>query len=133
MNDLTFVADVLTRIRARSDQYDERAYLFVLGAIEHVQARLPARRHLAGAEVAWACRDLGWEQFGLLAPTVLSHWGITSTESVGRIVFALVEAGLLVAQPGDSVEDFTGVYDFRDAFRSGYAWGAAGAAGPLET
>ena len=58
VNDLTFVADVLTRIRARSDQYDERAYLFVLGAIEYVQARLPARRHLAGAEVAWACRDL---------------------------------------------------------------------------
>ena len=58
MNDLTFVADVLTRIRSRSDQFDERAYLFVLGAIEYVQARLPARRHLAGAEVAWACGDV---------------------------------------------------------------------------
>lgn len=126
MNDLTFVADVLTRIRSRNDQYDERAYLFVLGAIEHVQGRLPARRHLGGAEVAWACRDLGWEQFGLLAPVVLSHWGITSTGSVGRIVFALVEAGLLVAQPGDSVEDFADVYDFPEAFRAGYAWGGAG-------
>lgn len=126
MNDLTFVADVLTRIRSRSDQFDERAYLFVLGAIEYVQARLPARRHLAGAEVAWACRDLAWEQFGLLAPAVLSHWGITSSGSVGRVVFALVEAGLLVAQPGDSVEDFTDVYDFAQAFRSGYVWNGAG-------
>ncbi len=127
MNDLTFVADVLTRIRSRSDQFDERAYLFVLGAIEYVQARLPARRHLAGAEVAWACRDLAWEQFGLLAPAVLSHWGITSTGSVGRVVFALVEAGLLVAQPGDSVDDFTDVYDFAQAFRSGYVWNGSGA------
>jgi uncharacterized repeat protein (TIGR04138 family) len=126
VNDLTFVADVLTRIRSRSDQFDERAYLFVLGAIEHVQARLPARRHLAGAEVAWACRDLAWEQFGLLAPAVLSHWGITSTGSVGRVVFALVEAGLLVAQPGDSVDDFTDVYDFAQAFRSGYVWNGSG-------
>lgn len=126
MNDLTFVADVLTRLRSRSDQFDERAYLFVLGAIEYVQARLPARRHLAGAEVAWACRDLAWEQFGLLAPAVLSHWGITSSGSVGRVVFALVEAGLLVAQPGDSVEDFTDVYDFAQAFRSGYVWNGAG-------
>jgi uncharacterized repeat protein (TIGR04138 family) len=126
VNDLTFVADVLTRIRSRSDQFDERAYLFVLGAIEYVQARLPARRHLAGAEVAWACRDLAWEQFGLLAPAVLSHWGITSSGSVGRVVFALVEAGLLVAQPGDSVEDFTDVYDFAQAFRSGYVWNGAG-------
>ncbi len=127
MNDLTFVADVLTRIRSRGDQFDERAYLFVLGAIEYVQARLPARRHLAGAEVAWACRDLAWEQFGLLAPAVLSHWGITSTGSVGRVVFALVEAGLLVAQPGDSVDDFTEVYDFAQAFRSGYVWSGSGA------
>jgi uncharacterized repeat protein (TIGR04138 family) len=127
VNDLTFVADVLTRIRSRSDQFDERAYLFVLGAIEYVQARLPARRHLAGAEVAWACRDLAWEQFGLLAPAVLSHWGITSTTSVGRVVFALVEAGLLVAQPGDSVDDFTDVYDFTQAFRSGYVWNGSGA------
>jgi uncharacterized repeat protein (TIGR04138 family) len=122
---MTFVADVLTRIRSRNDRFDERAYLFVLGAIEFVQARLPARRHLGGAEVAWACRDLAWEQFGLLAPAVLSHWGITSTESVGRVVFALVEAGLLVAQPGDSVEDFTDVYDFTQAFQAGYAWGGA--------
>lgn len=132
MNDLTFVADVLTRIRARSDQYDERAYLFVLGAIEYVQGRLPARRHLGGVEVAWACRDLAWEQFGLLAPAVLSHWGITSTSSVGHVVFLLVEAGLLVAQPGDSVEDFAGVYDFAEAFRAGYAWNSVGVA-QLET
>ncbi len=122
MNDLTFVADVLTRIRSRGGPFDERAYLFVLGAIEHVQGQLPARRHLAGAEVAWACRDLAWEQFGLLAPTVLEHWGITSTDAVGRVVFALVEAGLLVAQPGDSAEDFVGVYDFAEAFRTGYVW-----------
>lgn len=132
MNDLTFVADVLTRIRSRGDQFDERAYLFVLGAIEYVQARLPARRHLAGAEVAWACRDLAWEQFGLLAPAVLAHWGITSTGSVGRVVFALVEAGLLVAQPGDSAEDFHDVYDFAQAFRAGYAWKGAEAT-QLET
>ncbi len=128
MNDLTFVADVLTRIRARGDGFDERAYLFVLGAIEYVQGRLPARRHLAGAEVAWACRDLAWDQFGLLAPAVLGYWGISSTEAVGQVVFALVEGGLLVAQPGDSVQDFTDVYDFGVAFRSGYAWTGAAAA-----
>lgn len=124
MSDLAFVSSVLTRLRARDDAFDERAYLFVLGAIEYVQARLPARRHLRGQEVAWACRDLAWEQFGLLAPAVLSHWGISSTEAMGRIVFALVEGGLLVAQPNDSAADFVEVYDFSAAFRDGYAWGA---------
>lgn len=132
MNDLAFVSSVLTRIRSRHDGYDERAYLFVLGAIEYMQARLPARRHLAGSEVAWACRDLAWEQFGLLAPAVLAHWGITSTQSFGRIVFALVDGGLLVAQPGDSEEDFMDVFEFSQAFRDGYAWGR-GKPEPLQT
>jgi len=44
---------------------------------------------------------------------------------VGRVVFALVEGGLLVAQPGDSEADFADVYDFSVAFRTGYAWKGA--------
>ena len=75
-----------------------------------------------GAELAVACRDLALAQFGLLARQVLEHWGITRTEDLGRVVFALVEVGLLVTQPGDREEDFAGVYDFQEAFSDTYAW-----------
>ena len=60
--------------------------------------------------------------FGLLAPHVLAHWGITRTEDFGRFVFTLVEVGLLVTQPGDQEGDFGGVYDFANAFGDVYEW-----------
>ena len=122
MNELQFADDVLARIRARGGRYDERGYLFVLASIEYLQSRLTARRHVTGAELAWACRDFAREQFGLLARTVLAHWGITRTEDFGRIVFTLVEVGLLVTQPGDREDDFDGVYDFATAFGDVYGW-----------
>ena len=122
MNELQFAEDVLARIRALGGQYNERGYLFVLATIEYLQSRLEVRRHVSGAELAWACRDFAREQFGLLAPHVLAHWGITRTEDFGRIVFTLVEVGLLVTQPGDHEGDFGGVYDFANAFGDVYQW-----------
>jgi uncharacterized repeat protein (TIGR04138 family) len=122
VNELQFADDVLKRIRARGGQYHERSYLFVLATIEYLQSRLETRRHVSGAELAWACRDFGREQFGLLAPHVLRHWGITRTEDFGRIVFTLVEVGLLVTLPGDHESDFEAVYDFADAFGEVYQW-----------
>lgn len=122
MNELQLADDVMARIRARGGQYHERAYLFVLATIEFLQNRLEVRRHVSGPELAWACRDFAQQQFGLLAQGVLTHWGITRTEDLGRIVFTLVEVGLLVTQPGDTESDFEGVYQFADAFGDSYQW-----------
>ena len=122
MNELQFADDVMARIRSRGGRYHERAYLFVLGTIEFLQTRLEARRHVSAAELAWACRDFSRQQFGLLARDVLAHWGLTRTEDIGRIVFTLVEVGLLVTQPGDAESDFEAVYQFADAFGDTYEW-----------
>ena len=122
MNELQLADDVMARIRARGGQYHERAYLFVLATIEFLQNRLEVRRHVSGPELAWACRDFAQQQFGLLAQGVLTHWGISRTEDIGRIVFTLVEVGLLVTQPGDTESDFEGVYQFADVFGDSYEW-----------
>ena len=122
MTELQFADDILARIRAKGGAFDERGYLFVLASIEYVQSRLTVRRHISGAELAWACRDLARERFGLLARPVLAHWGLTRTEDFGRIVYTLVEIGLLVTLPGDSEEDFRDVFDFEPAFDESYAW-----------
>ena len=121
MNGLRFASDVLARLRERRDHYDERAYLFVLASIEFLQCKLPERRHVSGAEVTHACRDFALEQYGLMARTVLEHWGVRGTEDFGKIVYSLVEVGVLVTQPGDKVEDFSGVYGF-EVFEHGYRW-----------
>jgi uncharacterized repeat protein (TIGR04138 family) len=122
VSELQLADDILARIRARGGQYHERAYLFVLATIEFLQNRLEVRRHVSGPELAWACRDFAQQQFGLLAQGVLTHWGITRTEDIGRIVFTLVEVGLLVTQPGDTESDFQGVYQFADVFGDTYEW-----------
>lgn len=125
MTVLVFRDGVMDRIRLRERRYDEQGYLFVLSALEYCQSRLSQRRHIAGTELATACRDLALERWGVMARVVLSHWGIRTTEDIGAIVFVLVELGFLMAQPTDDITDFTDVYDFEDAFEREYPWGAA--------
>jgi len=47
---------------------------------------------------------------------------IAGTDDLGRIVFTLIDVGLLASQPTDRVEDFERVYDFAEEFRAGYPW-----------
>lgn len=124
MPELAFRDGVMDRIRAREPRFDERAFLFVLAAIEFCQQRLPHRRHLSGRELALGCRDLALERYGVLARSVLEHWGVRDAATIGEIVFALVDVGLLSAQPGDAKEDFVGVFDFTAAFDRDYPWRA---------
>lgn len=124
MSQLDFADDVMARIRDRAGPYDMRAYLFVLASLERLQGRLPERRHVGGDELAHACRDFALEQYGLLSRTVLEHWGVRATDDIGRMVFTLIDVGLLKAQESDRLEDFRSVFAFREAFESHYPWGA---------
>jgi uncharacterized repeat protein (TIGR04138 family) len=121
---LEFTDDLAARIRAKAGRFDERAFLFVLAALEYEQGRLPERRHISGEELSRACRDYALEQYGLLARTVLEHWGIRRTADIGAIVYALIDAGLLVRRDDDREEDFHDVFAFGDAFEHGYPWRA---------
>jgi uncharacterized repeat protein (TIGR04138 family) len=112
----------MDRIRRREPRFDERAYLFVLGALEYYQQRLTERRHINGRELALACRDLALERFGVMAGMVLEHWGIRSSGDIGDIVFVLVDLELLMSQDTDSRDEFVGVFDFDSAFERDYPW-----------
>ena len=122
MSELVFRDGIMDRIRLRERRYDERAYLFVLAALEFCQQRLPERRHISGQELAEGCRDLALERFGVMSRLVLEHWGIRNTGDIGHIVFALVDLGMLLSQPGDTREDFEAVFDFDVAFERDYPW-----------
>ena len=125
MGTLALHDSVMEHILQRDTRFDERAYAFVLAALEHLQSRLPERRHVDGRELAHAVRELALEQFGVLSRLVLAHWGIQSTADLGDIVFALVEGGLLMSQASDRRVDFVDVYDFDEAFEVEYPWSAA--------
>ena len=129
MFDIHLADGILKRIHAVDNNFDDRAHLFVLAALEYCQQRRKERGHISGDELAWACRDLARDQFGLTSRTVLSHWGVDSTEDIGRIVFVLIEVGLLMPNEGDSIQDFKSVYNFEAAFEEEYPWAGVSPAG----
>jgi len=124
VSQLDFADELLARIGPKAGRFHPRAFFFVLAALEQRQQRLPERRHISGEELSHACRELALEQYGLLARTVLAHWGVATTADFGAIVYALIDAGLLVRQPEDRLEDFEDVYHFEHAFEKEYAWGS---------
>ena len=124
MNDLQFADTVLDELREKNPRFDPRAYVFVLTALHEVIGDLDEPRHITGPELAEGVRALALERFGPMARTVLEHWGIHATEDMGRVVFAMVEHGILVKQDGDSPEDFADVFDFEEAFDLNYPWNA---------
>lgn len=125
MAELAFRDGVMEQIRLREPRYAEGAYLFVLAALEHAQARAGTRQHIAGRDLAFACRDLALERYGVMARIVLERWGVRSTEDIGSVVFTLVELGYLASLPSDTRDHFSSVYDFAVAFDHEYPWNAA--------
>ncbi|UYV13010.1 MAG: hypothetical protein NCW75_01685 [Phycisphaera sp.] len=73
-------------------------------------------RHVSGQELCLGLRSLAVEKYGLLARTVLRGWGVSKTEDFGKIVYAMVDTGLLRTSEQDSLDDFRGVYEFEEAF-----------------
>ena len=122
MAELAFRDGIMDRIRLREQRFDERAYLFVLAALEFEQQRMEERRHISGRELALACRDLALERYGVMAGLVLEHWGMRSSGDIGDVVFTLVDLGLLMSQPTDSRDEFHDVFDFGQAFGREYPW-----------
>jgi len=124
MTDLDFADEVLDQLQERNPRFHARSYLFVLQSLHTVIQSLDEPRHISGRELTEGVRELALGRYGPMARTVLEHWGIHSTEDVGRVVFAMVEQGILIKQDGDQPEDFADVFDFEEAFEANYPWEA---------
>lgn len=113
---------------SRRSGFAPEAFIFVQEGLQHTIAMVHGEgasneglfseesRHVSGRQLCFGLRELAVHQFGGLARLVLRRWGIDSTEDFGRVVFALVEAGLLRKTDEDTLDDFRGVYDFSEAF-----------------
>ena len=119
---LEFSPAMQQRLKTAGAAYPDEAFLFLLAVIERLQSRMEIRRHLSAREVAQGWRDLAINRFGPMALVVQEFWGIRCTGDIGRLVYTLVEVGLLVTQPGDSEEDFAHCYDFTKAFSTACVW-----------
>ncbi len=135
------------RIIASDPRFSIEAYAFILEALDHARvhklhsinraeaqsapgspkrrptsSRARARKdqragHVTGRELCESVRKVALSQYGLLASTVLAHWGIRSTSDIGDIVYNMIAVGDLEKTPSDSRADFDNVFDFATALR----------------
>jgi len=101
---------------ARSVGYSVDAVMFVQDAVSfsmqpgHRTAREVCRDFADYARQYFNDRDEAIE--------LLREWGVCRSEDVGRIVFGLVRAGMLVAGPEDREEDFAGLFTLENLLHS---------------
>jgi uncharacterized repeat protein (TIGR04138 family) len=108
--------------------YPREAYKFVEAGLAHTVRNIHAQtvedpeanHHVTGQQLCEGLREFALKEWGLMAPTVLKRWNITTTYDFGRIVFALVEHKHMQKTDDDTIEDFRNVFDFKTAFDNNY-------------
>jgi uncharacterized repeat protein (TIGR04138 family) len=117
-------------MREKTGPYPPEAYLFVREGLAHtvrmtfgehatrrgINETAPENEHVTGQQLCLGLRDYAVDQYGLLAKTVLARWSIRTTEDFGKIVFAMIDAGLMRKSDEDSLADFQNIYEFDEAF-----------------
>lgn len=98
-------------------RYRADAYEFVLRALWFTQEKLKRKGHCSGQELLLGIKEFGLQQYGNMAIAVFEHWGVTTTQDFGKIVYNMIENGIMGKDENDSPEDFKNVYDFQEAFR----------------
>jgi uncharacterized repeat protein (TIGR04138 family) len=123
MQDLEFT-EIVGLICKEDTRFDRKAYAFVRAALDHtvkeVKRKHPERtgksQHVTGAELLEGIRAYALEQYGPLAKTVLTSWGITRCSDFGDIVFNLIDYNVFSKTETDRREDFAEIYTFDEAF-----------------
>lgn len=105
--------------------YPPQAFNFVREGLEHTVKLVHGAgeprgedetRHVSGQQLCMGIKSYAVKQYGLLARTVLRSWNVHSTADFGKIVFAMIEAGMMRKTDDDQLEDFVGVFEFDEAF-----------------
>jgi uncharacterized repeat protein (TIGR04138 family) len=80
--------------------------------------RLQVRSEFSAAQLCWGLIVQAKRLYGADAGARLESFGLRRSEDMGRVVYALVSAGLLKARPSDRPEDFENVLEVRAALMS---------------
>jgi uncharacterized repeat protein (TIGR04138 family) len=108
--------ETIRDLAARRGVFRPEAYFFVMEALETAMSDRAEPGHISGTDLLGYIRDLGRDRFGVMAGDVFNDWGVQATVDFGRIVFHLVDAGLLRKREQDSLSEFIDGFDFADAF-----------------
>ena len=112
MEEIDFDSDSFEDIVAKDSRYDARAYALLMDAVR--------RRKEADFDLLDEFRETALDQYGPMAYTVLTEWGVTCTEDIGEMMFNLAESNRVERESGDTPESFAGRFDFKEEFLGPY-------------
>lgn len=111
--------EAISQILGKDPRYQPPAYDFVREALGVAVNQFRGKeddQHVTGQQLLEGVRSHALEEFGPMALTTLDMWGIRQGEDVGNIVYNLIDVGYFGKNEGDTIEDFSGGYDFEEAF-----------------
>jgi uncharacterized repeat protein (TIGR04138 family) len=119
--------DAIAKALTSKGPYPIEAYQFIREGLEYSVGRVQAGgrdahssatdgNHVTGQQLCMGLLDFAIARYGMLAPAVLERWRIHRTDDFGRMVFAMIDVGIMAKTPSDSMEDFRSVYDFAEVF-----------------
>jgi len=112
------VKESLEKIAKENSRFSADAIRFVYEGLGHaVKFTAAEPSHVKGEVLCIALKELAIERWGRLAMLVLNNWGIKNTRDFGEIVYLMIDHKWMSAQPGDSIDDFNYVYDFKTVFK----------------
>ncbi len=113
-------ATIIEEICETDPTYKDDAYEFVMDALSYTQKKFKSAKHVSGDQILTGIKELLLKRFGPMTLTVLRHWGVTTTEDFGRIIFHLVDNKVLSKTEDDNIDTFLNAYDFEEVFNQGY-------------
>lgn len=117
--------EAIRQIREKDQRYAPQAYELVRHSLDHAQklvhgepkkGKALVNRHVTGPQLVEGFRQYVLETYGPMSYHLLQHWGLRKTDDIGNIVFSIIATGLFGQSEEDTLEDFAGVFDFKEAF-----------------
>jgi len=111
--------DAVKSVIARDQRFDIGAYYFLKDALDFTVKRAMdnndgQHRHVTASELLTGFRDLALQEFGPMAGTMMSEWGINECTDIGNMVFELITEGAFGKQDSDTPEDFANLFSLQE-------------------
>jgi|SRR3972149_2578035 len=108
----------LEQIAKEDGRYNPHAIKFVYEGLGYTVKKVTAEpKHVSGQTLCEGLKKLAINKWGRLAMLVLNIWGVKTTRDFGEIVYLMIKQKWMSAQPTDSIDDFSDVFDFETTFK----------------
>ena len=118
MDEIDFGSDSFADILEKDSRYNPYAYAFLMDCVHFLGKE---GGHMSSGDIMEEFKERALDQYGAMSYTVLTEWGVSTTEDIGEMMFNLVEFNRVRKDEDDRHEDFCGGYDFKEAFLGPYS------------